>query len=216
MLVENLSPEQRSFELPLADGTVIRELIDSGATLTVVDIDPYDINTDKITRDLVTDSEINVTFQTEPDDLIGLPGAGSAAVLQSLGQNLTVDIATTAFNPTFVPVLTQAITTSGNTALHIVFSAASFHTGFAGVNVATNYRLTLDGAPLVGGFTLNHITNQINTGAVVRREFVVASGPHTVVAEWTRFGGPFNTIRINAGSLPNLFHASMAVMEINV
>lgn len=71
MIVVNKRSEQFSFEVPLADGTVIRELIPAEGTLEVTDIDPFDINTYKLLRQLVfRDEFLTVTFECEPDDLI--------------------------------------------------------------------------------------------------------------------------------------------------
>lgn len=75
MLVTNLRDEQQSVTIPLADGRVIRELIQPGETRTITDIDPFDINTHKISRRLVFQQRhLDICFAAEPDDLLTLTG----------------------------------------------------------------------------------------------------------------------------------------------
>lgn len=45
MIVVNKRPEQCSFEVPLADGTVIQRLLPRGATLETAKTDSYDSST---------------------------------------------------------------------------------------------------------------------------------------------------------------------------
>lgn len=77
MIVTNNQPEQYSLEVPLASGTVIRELIQPGCTLIVLNIDPYDINRNKLLRNEVfSNGHLSVRFECEPDDLICLLTSG--------------------------------------------------------------------------------------------------------------------------------------------
>lgn len=70
MIVTNKRQEQYSLDIPLADGQQIRELIPPGMCIEIRDINPFDINTFKILRNEVfVDQDLDVCFESEPDDL---------------------------------------------------------------------------------------------------------------------------------------------------
>lgn len=118
MIVTNLSAVQRSFDLQFADGTMVNELIPAGCAIAITDIDPFDVNTDKLTRELVfAQGAITVTFEPEPDDLVGL---GISRVLDEgtdLGQFFTsinfIGGAVTAA-PSLVPGRVDVTVTAGS------------------------------------------------------------------------------------------------------
>lgn len=85
MFITNLSEEQRSFDIPLADGTQIRDLLQPGETRAFDEINPYDVNVDIITRQLVQQGEIRVSFAEEDNDLIYLPRILPAVEAASTG-----------------------------------------------------------------------------------------------------------------------------------
>lgn len=73
MIVTNKASEQYSLAVPLADGTVITELIDVGDRCIICNIDPYDINTVNLLKDEVfTTKKLCVEFVCDARDLVGL------------------------------------------------------------------------------------------------------------------------------------------------
>lgn len=90
MLVTNRSDLQRSLDIPLADGTQIRELVQPGETRQIREINPYDVNVDLLTRQLVAQRELDVSFAEESNDLIRLSVPFLDAVAASTTSNITL------------------------------------------------------------------------------------------------------------------------------
>lgn len=108
MIITNLGSLQYSLDVPLADGQVIRELIEPRDTIEILDIDPWDVNTYKILRNEVfVTQNLYVCFESEPDDLPclfdfarlnlekeGVPVAGTYSTLNFKGSVTVVPSAT--------------------------------------------------------------------------------------------------------------------------
>lgn len=128
---------------------------------------------------------------------------------------LLVNASTTALAPTYATLLTGTLTSVlPSSFLSIGFTTAAFHLGAAGISIAMNFRVRIDGALLAagGGTTGNALTSMIFSAAYSRR-VPVTEGIHTVAVEWTRFGGPLQTMNILAAALPDLFHANLTLKE---
>ncbi len=137
-------------------------------------------------------------------------------LLDSEDANIAGDVSTTALFPAMAVLFTATLTsTLVSSLLHINFYASWFHTGaFPGTNAAAVFRFLLNGVviPPSRACTENQVTSRIATNAYDRR-LTVAAGVQLVTCEWTRFGAPASTLRINAGSSPDLFGASMTIQN---
>lgn len=88
MFLTNLRQEQQAVDIPLADGTNIRELIAPGATHVIEEINPYDVQLEQETRDLITNGYVRISFAEESDDLQHLPRILPAVTAATTG-NIT-------------------------------------------------------------------------------------------------------------------------------
>lgn len=136
-------------------------------------------------------------------------------LIATVSFNLAVNISTTATPPVYATMLTLALTTvRPASVLDIRFVAAVRHVGVAGVNVAANFRLLLNGVllPVTRGTTVNILTFAIMP-VVIERRVDVTAGLQTVVVEWAKFAGPFNTLIIDPVTLPDLSGAQLVLQE---
>lgn len=120
----------------------------------------------------------------------------------------TTSTPTTAWDTLFSESFTTTLALS---ILHITFSAVWINTGNPGVNVATNFRLVLNGTPIVGGTTDNDLPDRPNSTSCEWRN-LVAAGTHTVAIQWGRFGAT-QTITIRASSEPDRYHGILIMQE---
>lgn len=70
MKLTNLAEVQHSLDIPLADGTNIRELLQPGEDKFIEDINPWDVNVDLTTRELVETRLLKIAFVEDANDLL--------------------------------------------------------------------------------------------------------------------------------------------------
>lgn len=90
MFLTNIRQEQQAVDIPLADGTSIRECLGPGETRIVEEINPYDIQLEQETRDLITNGYVRISFAEDDDDLQHLPRILPAVTAASTGNIATL------------------------------------------------------------------------------------------------------------------------------
>ncbi len=129
--------------------------------------------------------------------------------------NLTVDISTTAVPPVYATMLTAVITTvRPSSYLDIRFAACILHTGVAGVNAAPTFRARLNRVlvPVSRATTVNTVASRYMP-VVLERRVIVSAGVQTVIIEWAKFGAPFNTMRCQVVTFPDIAGAQLVLQE---
>ncbi len=136
---------------------------------------------------------------------INVPG-----VRQVSSADLTVDLATTAVDPIFAPLLTVPIITSGGP-LEVSFSASVLSSAFVGVT----FRVSVDGTPIFsrGSFGISPTIPASGSFDMVRP---VVGGTHRVSVDWAKAAGSAGAtvIAITPITTPALSGSSLVVKEL--
>jgi hypothetical protein len=138
------------------------------------------------------------------------PTGPAATFIQSGFSALAVD--TTSASNVFVDLLTVAINVTTGPFLYINASAGI--SSVLGLDSA-DFRLTIDGSPVVGTGAFLSSSNLAETVSLVWRESGVAAGAHTVKLQWrgTNIG---RTLQCRPVTSPDSEHASLYVAETTV
>lgn len=92
ILITNLQALPYSLDIPTGDGDMIRERLLPGQTIDVGDrTTPYELNRQRILRELMAASDLDIAFVASADDFVPVPGSGGGGgytQLQSSGSNI--------------------------------------------------------------------------------------------------------------------------------
>lgn len=202
--------EQYALEIPLADGQVIRETIQPGDTIEIVDINPWDINTYKILRNEVfVDKDLDVCFESEPDDLPCLFNFGRILVQDGgidLGQFFdTVNFigAAVTATPSAIPGTADiTIDAVGSTALEV--GDFKEYVGLTGLQNDSNLVFTIPDKAIHSppGFQLKVYRNGVRLNPGVGNDYTVSESGGA--------GTGFDTITFTTGTAPRSYECLWA------
>lgn len=123
---------------------------------------------------------------------------------------VTITSDTTTTSTTFTPLLTTSMIATGGKSFLINSSFSS--SNILSVLTPNYFAIFFNGTQTLGAASYVS-ASQIESGAIVYKTNVLTPGTYTISLEWMTSSG--GTAQILAGSVPNSYHASLSVTEVN-
>lgn len=157
-------------------------------------------------------SALNVTRKHHV--YLNIYNIGSGALIKSNDERVETDVFTTSTTPTYSTLLTLDFDkTIDSSLLNLIFTGTWTHTGTGGITQGAIFRFTIDGVAVTGGSTGSTTTDLLHTSRLFTRVSGISTGTHTINLEWARTTVSAQTLRINVGTSPTLYHAEIIVRE---